>query len=76
MPGLIKLVLIGLVLFAVWYVYNMQKRLRAAEKALHREKPAKPEVTVHDLKACPVCGQFVPTHGASACERPDCPFAR
>jgi len=77
MAGLIKLVVFALVAYAVWYVYNMAKRLRAAEKALNVERGGhKGTPSVQDLKACPVCGQFVPENGAHACGRPDCPYGR
>lgn len=76
MPGLIKLVVLGLAAYAVWWVYSLSKRLRAAEMALKTRdgrKPGRVEVT-QDLVACPRCGAYVAAQGASPCDRSDCPY--
>lgn len=79
MPGLIKLVIFALAAYAVWYVYSLAKRLRAAERALGRQgrEPMRQAASVaQDLVPCRVCGAYVAASGAAPCERADCPHRR
>lgn len=76
MPGLIKLVVLGLAVYAVWWVYSLSKRMRAAELALKARdgRRTAPAGVTQDLVACPRCGAYVAAQGASPCDRSDCPY--
>ena len=83
-----KLLVLAAVIAAVWYGFKFIGRLQDAREADQKlraggtrqpkarwrrsKQPAAPEA--EDMVECPVCQIYVPTHGASRCKRPGCPY--
>jgi uncharacterized protein len=76
------LLLIGLVV-AVWYGVRWFQRVQRAVEWQERQRevqrrgggaaaPAPQEA--EDMRACPVCGTYVPASGATRCGRANCPY--
>ena len=71
---------------AVWYGFKWVTRVQARRRAEIAQRmqdeargrtgaPTGPRRTaVEDMAACSTCGAYVPTRGAVACGRPDCPY--
>lgn len=81
--GFPKLVLLAIIVVVVWYGYRYIQRIEAVRRALRDEllrrqqtaRPSRP-VEAEDLVKCATCGSYVPSHHATACGRPDCPWRR
>ncbi|HEV8027106.1 MAG TPA: hypothetical protein VGP50_06730 [Stellaceae bacterium] len=82
--GLPKLILLALMIAIIWYGYRYLQRIEAVRRALRDElmrrqrataRPSQP-VEAEDLVKCATCSAYVPSHHASACGRPDCPWRR
>ena len=81
--SLSKLILLAIVIAIIWYGFKYMKRVEAVRRALRDEllrrqqaAPRSRPVEAEDLVKCAVCGAYVPSHHASACGRPDCPWRR
>ena len=81
--SLSKLILLALIVAIVWYGYRYMQRIEAVRRALRdellrRQGAARqsPPAEAEDLVKCATCGAYVPSHHASACGRPDCPWRR
>jgi len=82
-----KLLVLAIILATVWYGFKFVGRLDAARRSRAKEalkraasraagRPAAPEPpAAEDMVRCRVCGTFVPARRATACGRPDCPYA-
>jgi hypothetical protein len=77
-----KFVLLGLVIAALWLGFRYMSRVDAIRRNLREELTrrrapgATPAKVVEDLVKCARCGAYVAARNASACGRPDCPWAR
>jgi hypothetical protein len=68
---IVRLILLAVLLWVLWYVLNHDVRRKYGERALRRTMRA--EAAVDTIK-CQQCGAYVATNIASTCSRPDCPF--
>lgn len=79
---MIRLLLLGLVLAGVWYLYRMVTQQGAGTAAPPPEaapandtgpaEAAEPEA--EDMAECPVCRAYLPVNAHEGCGRPDCPI--
>jgi len=87
LPSLTKLLVLAAVVAAVWYGFKIVGRMDAARKAeakLHEGKASRGKAktpgrraeagTPEEMVQCPVCKTYMPSSGARACGRPDCPY--
>jgi uncharacterized iron-regulated membrane protein len=76
----IRLVLLGLVLAGVWYLYRMVTRQGASTAAVpppepaNDAAPAEAEAEAEEMAECPVCRAYLPVSAHEGCGRPDCPI--
>lgn len=70
MPGLAKLVVVALVIFAVWYALRLVSRRPETPPVQPGAK--KPAIEAEDLVSCRVCASYVPM-GSRNCGKPGCP---
>jgi len=78
-----KLLVLAFILAVVWYGWKYARRVEAIRRALKEEierrrtgaGPA-PKRAAEDLVKCSACGIYVPSRGAHACGRADCPWPR
>jgi uncharacterized protein len=78
-----KLLVLAVILAVVWYGWKYVQRVEQVRRALKEEierrragNSAPPSRPAEDLVKCSVCGTYVPSHGAHACGRADCPWPR
>lgn len=74
-----KLLVLALILLAVWYGFKWIGRLDAARRSSVRQdrsNASSRRVAAEDMVKCPSCAVYVSPRGASACGRPDCPYAQ
>ena len=77
-----KLVVLAIILAVVWYGWKYVQRVEAIRRALKDEIERRragtppPSRPAEDLVKCSVCGTYVPSRGAHACGRADCPWPR
>ncbi len=87
---MIRILLLGLVLAGVWYLYRMVTRQTGAEPSLSsraeaaREAGGGAESTAEsaaeqadeqeEMQECPVCRAYLPASATDGCGRPDCPI--
>lgn len=81
---MIRLVLLGLVLAGVWYLYRMvtQQGPGAATTPPPAPPPANdaapteaaPEEQAEEMTECPICRAYLPVSAHEGCGRPDCPI--
>ncbi len=77
-----KLLVLAIILAVVWYGWKYVQRVEAIRRALkdeierRRAGAAPPSRPAEDLVYCSVCGTYVPSRGAHACGRADCPWPR
>ncbi|MFN6999845.1 hypothetical protein [Elioraea tepidiphila] len=80
---MIRLVLLGLVLAGVWYLYRMVTQQGAASTpppaqpandAGPAEAAPPPEAEAEEMTECPVCRAYLPVGAHEGCGRPDCPI--
>ncbi|WP_439579374.1 hypothetical protein [Elioraea sp.] len=82
---MIRLVLLGLVLAGVWYLYRMVTQQGAAAAAPTASPPANDagpaeaaaesaEDQAEELAECPICRAYLPVSAHEGCGRPDCPI--
>ncbi len=84
-----KFLVLAAVIALVWYGFKYVGRLQDQRKAggglgrraARRSKPrggtsaAEPGTPeAEDMVACPVCQAYVQVHGATRCDRSDCPY--
>jgi len=81
----VRLLLLGLVLAGVWYLYRMvtrhgQTSPAAADlppgegaEAARAANEAAAEPAEEELQECPVCRAYLPQSASDGCGRPDCP---
>lgn len=85
----IRLLLLGLVLAGVWYLYRMVTRQGSAAPTLGQSagtaaavegegekaeaEPARVE-EAEEMQECPVCRAYLPATATDGCGRPDCPI--
>jgi hypothetical protein len=80
--GLFKLVVLGGMVFLIWYAFRWINRIgkagveraRARVEEAARAQSAQPGPAVTDLRPCPVCGDHVLASGAQNCGKPGCPY--
>lgn len=70
-----KLLLLGVVLWLVWFVFRLIERRNRAlntdqEEAAQQKTEEKKTDSFVELKECEGCGAYVATAG---CDNPDCP---
>jgi uncharacterized iron-regulated membrane protein len=78
----IRLVLLGLVLAGVWYLYRMVTQQSAATtpppaQPANDTDPAEaaaPEAATEEMTECPICRAYLPVSAQEGCGRPDCPI--
>jgi hypothetical protein len=77
----IRLVLLGLVLAGVWYLYRMVTQQGAATTPpapppANDPGPAEaaPEAEPEEMAECPICRAYLPVSAHEGCGRPDCPI--
>jgi uncharacterized iron-regulated membrane protein len=79
----IRLVLLGLVLAGVWYLYRMVTQQGPGATAA--PPPAPPpandagpaetaEAPAEEMAECPICRAYLPVSAHEGCGRPDCPI--
>lgn len=80
---MIRLVLLGLVLAGVWYLYRMVTQQGPGAAAPASSPPpandpgpaeAAPEEQAEDMIECPICRAYLPVGAHEGCGRPDCPI--
>lgn len=78
-----KLIVLGLIVFAVWQGFKyLQRRQEVQDRNRHekvREARREAQGTakpVEDMVRCKVCEAFVAGEGARSCGRSDCPYPR
>ncbi|TWT04061.1 hypothetical protein [Reyranella sp. CPCC 100927] len=74
-----KILVLAIVIAAAWFGYRWWQRLQSGQlerprnpAPAPRNDPPPPPKPVDDMRACPVCGDFVAVN-ARRCERPTCP---
>ncbi len=74
-----KILVLAIVIAAAWFGYRWWQRLQSGQlersrnpTPAPRNDPPPPPKPVDDMRACPVCGDFVSVN-ARRCERPTCP---
>jgi hypothetical protein len=70
MPGLAKLFVVALVIFAVWYALRLVNRRPPPTPVQPGAK--KPAIEAEDLVSCRICASYVPM-GSRNCGKPGCP---
>lgn len=79
----IRLVLLGLVLAGVWYLYRMVTQQGAATTPPPAPPPANDagpaeatsaEADAEEMTECPICRAYLPVSAHEGCGRPDCPI--
>jgi hypothetical protein len=76
----IRLVLLGLVLAGVWYLYRMVTRQGAGAATTPPPSddagraPAASEDQAEEMAECPICRAYLPVGAHEGCGRPDCPI--
>jgi hypothetical protein len=78
----IRLVLLGLVLAGVWYLYRMVTQQGAATTPPPAQpandagpaEAAAPEAETEEMTECPICRAYLPVSAHEGCGRPDCPI--
>lgn len=79
-----KLLLLALIVFGVWQGFKWLRRVEEIRR-MHARDDARdgrdgrgsgerPRVRAEDMVQCRRCGTYVPTAGAAACGRSDCPY--
>lgn len=78
---MIRILLLGLVLAGVWYLYRMVTRQGAGTAAVPPPEPANDaapaetaEAEAEEMTECPVCRAYLPVNAHEGCGRPDCPI--
>ena len=78
-----KLIVLGVIIAVVWYGWKYVQRVEAVRRALKAEierrragAPPAQNRPAEDLVKCSACGIYVPSRGAHACGRADCPWPR
>ncbi|TQF77835.1 hypothetical protein FK498_10975 [Elioraea sp. Yellowstone] len=77
---MIRLVLLGLVLAGVWYLYRMVTQQGTSTAAVPPPEPAndaappEAEAEAEEMAECPVCRAYLPVSAHEGCGRPDCPI--
>ena len=78
-----KLIVLGVIIAVVWYGWKYVQRVEAVRRALKAEierrragAPSAQNRPTENLVKCAVCGTYVPSRGARACSRADCPWPR
>lgn len=80
---MIRILLLGLVLAGVWYLYRMVTQQGASTASAPPPEaapandagPADPaEAEAEDMAECPVCRAYLPVSAHEGCGRPDCPI--
>jgi hypothetical protein len=76
-----KLLELAVLILIVWYGFKFASRVEAVRATRRRERTPAPGPTASSLQAedlvrCAPCGSYVAAHGAAACGRADCPWAR
>jgi hypothetical protein len=73
--SLTKILFTAALIFGVWKIYRIiearNKHRVAAEQKASLDAVQR---AVEELAECSVCGTYVPSQGANACDRADCPF--
>jgi hypothetical protein len=80
-----KLLVLGAIVFVVWYGFKYRGRIEAVRRAFERERAARRDrppdrtsrtIAAEDLVKCDRCGSYVAAHATSSCGRADCPWGR
>lgn len=86
---MIRLLLLGLVLAGVWYLYRMVTKQGPAAPSLGQsaestaaveeegrkaETEPAPAEEAEEMQECPVCRAYLPVSATDGCGRPDCPI--
>ncbi|WP_114374444.1 hypothetical protein [Elioraea thermophila] len=84
---MIRLLLLGLVLAGVWYLYRMVTKQGPAAPTLGQsagtaaavegekaEAASEPGEEAEEMQECPVCRAYLPSSATDGCGRPDCPI--
>jgi hypothetical protein len=81
-----KILLLALIIVAVWFAFRtgariQAKRMRTAARKGEIDrttgKPVQPKADeAEEMRACAVCGAFVPVSGAQPCGKAGCPQGR
>jgi len=84
--SLSKLLVLGLMALGAWYLFRMlagptsppSNPSRPNAQARERGGSRAPSRTVEaeDMVRCSVCGTYVPSKGAKACDNPACPWPK
>ncbi|WP_119461812.1 hypothetical protein [Rhodospirillaceae bacterium SYSU D60014] len=86
-PSLTKILVLATILLAVWFGFRLLGQLDRARKeearlnqgggrrrwAARGAGKAK-SADIQDMMKCSACGAYVPSAGATACGRTDCPY--
>jgi hypothetical protein len=71
--GLLKLLLTGAVIYAVWFAYKHRAHIAAAHREVMKDKARAAEKSqtpvAQDLVACRKCGAYTPAGTACSCEK-------
>jgi len=68
-----KLLLLALVIGGVFVAVSIYKRSQKKAEVESRPRQPPPKVSGIETVACRTCGTYIPTRGATKCERADCP---
>ncbi len=80
---MIRLVLLGLVLAGVWYLYRMVTQQGPGATPSPSPPPANDagpaeatpsEEQAEEMTECPICRAYLPVSAHEGCGRPDCPI--
>ena len=79
-----KLVVLAAILIGVWQIFRIFQSKASTPRRSNgaggqppehsTTQESDPEPAAVETTACPVCGAYQPSEGASACGRGDCPF--
>jgi hypothetical protein len=68
-----KILLLVVVIAGVFFAVSIYKRSQKKAEVDQRPRQPPPKVSGIETIACAVCGTYIPSRGATKCERRDCP---
>jgi len=73
--SLTKIIFTIALIAGVWKIYRViEARNKLRMEAAEKDSIDPAQRAVEELAECSVCGTYMPTRGATACDQPDCPY--
>ncbi len=73
--SLAKLLVLAAIIAAVWYGFKIiARRNLASQKKVADDTGDDARISAEDTVQCVRCGTYVVAHGATSCDRADCPY--